>query len=325
MLDVSGAGSKNLFICCTPFQGMLAERIILEKGLPRENCVLFFYSSFDNEKYRYAYEQLRARCLHALFYVWKADFPRYILDAKRYFRTHDWDAVYAASIDSVFVQMALSSKRRKQLFTFDDGAANIVRSGHYHREVGHTMLRKLAFWLLGNRYNSSRVKREAQLHYTVYRGVPNIVPRVQYVSLFDSEEEHAPKRGQCTVVIGTVLREIAAPDKRVAISRNVVRHINDIQGDVFYLLHPRDMDAQTGKAQIIQTKELAEAVIARLMQSYESLNLLGFGSSVQLNVAASARIRNQFFTWPGEPFWMKEVRHIEQTISGRAATLISIV
>ena len=86
MLIKNKKTNKNLFICCTPLQGLIAKRIIETKKLKKEDCVVFFYTSFDNEVYRNHYEELEKLCIEGCYYVWKPNFPKYIIDAKKFFK-----------------------------------------------------------------------------------------------------------------------------------------------------------------------------------------------------------------------------------------------
>ncbi|QBM16370.1 hypothetical protein MARI_04500 [Marinobacter sp. JH2] len=310
----NASGRGYLFICCTPLQGIIARRIIEAEGLDKDLCHVFFYTSFDNEIYRNYYNQVRKLCSTGFYYVWKPNFPAYIKDSKSYFSSISYHSCWFASIDSIFVQLSLG-RGGKDIYTFDDGAANVVSESHYYRNEKVLNYKKWIFWLLGNRYSRDRIKDESIRHYTIFPGQKNITDNIKSVDLF-LEEERCQSLGECVVVLGTVLRELCPSSEEVErVHTSLQGYIDRICEDVFYIPHPREGDVSIKNVEILRERCVAEDIVCRLLEKYNRIYLAGFGSTAQLTLAGIKEVKSCFFCWEGEPVTVKEVRKLAGELS----------
>ena len=66
----------------------------------------------------------------------------------------EYSSAYLASVSSVFVLLALSLKKHRRLYTFDDGTANLSPSSSYAETYELSVKKYLALKLFGNKYSS---------------------------------------------------------------------------------------------------------------------------------------------------------------------------
>lgn len=324
---------KYLFICCTPLQGVIAKRIIETEGLEKSKCVLFFYTSFDNETYRKIFTDLSKLCIESLYYVWKPNFPKYVFDAKRFFGKYTFKRFYLASIDSIFAQLAMSKNSKPEIYTFDDGSANIIKTSHYYKKQKITF-KRLVFSLMGNRYSTQKIKKKIIKHYTIYPNMDNIVTNLTYLPLFSniypnfpeiSKEDTVTQSSKCIVILGTVYEEIFQDENSIhAIKRFIMKLSTTQQGYVCYIKHPREKPWDLSGLEQIQTGLIAEEIILSLLKKFNQVDIYSLGSSTQLNVAALPKVKNYFFNVPKSPSWLKDLRTLESKITGQPYKLIEV-
>lgn len=325
--------SKNyLFVCCTPLQGLIAKRIIEKEKLSKDKCVLFFYTSFDNETYRKSYSELAKLCIDSIYYVWKPNFPRYIFEAKKFFSKYTFERFYFAALDSIFVQLALSKSNNFDIYTFDDGSANILKESHYYTNQ-KINFKRFVYILLGNRYSTQRIRKKILKHYTIYPKLQNISNHLCQISLFDDKfysdnsflKSEINKKQICNVVLGTVYEEIIKSNKNINSAKIFISEmLNDQTIETYYIKHPRESEWKLPNVQMIQNNLIAEEIIISLLQEFEKINLYSFGSTTQINFASTDGITNYFFDIPGSSLWLKSLREIESKITNKTSNIINI-
>jgi len=290
---------KNLFICGTPLQSLIASRIIELNNLTSNDCTLFFYSAVKNRKYDHYYRLLSKQCAHSVFYYCDFKFPGYITNAKKILSEMDYMTVYLASVNSVFSLAALSLRKHRFLYTFDDGTANLSPSSSYAKTYGLSLKKYLALKLLGNTYSVQKIRQESQGHYTIYPGLTNnISSKLIPISIFQTVQ-NASAAGKCAVILGTVFQEAFGADFVADVTQKLETLSAKLAGDVFYIPHPRGEVLRAQSLETIDSEKIAEDIIFNLLAKYESVDLYGFCSSVQINLAHVAGINNVFLTMSG--------------------------
>ena len=321
--NYSEAG-KKLFICCTPLQGIIARRIIEMEGFKKEDCVVFYYTSFDSEVYRNYYKDLMELCSEGLYYVWKPNFPIYVLDAKKFFKKFKFQDYYFASIDSIFVQLALSTGKKYKIYTFDDGTANIVAGSNYLKNQKISFKRSI-FFTLGNRFSSQKIRKNIVKHYTIFPELKNIIDEKISLSLFQNNDLVLEEKKKCTVILGTVYEEIFINSQDLKIvKKKIIEQLSKFSGDIFYIPHPRELYWNIPKAKYIKTKKIAEEVVLDLFKEFSTVDLVSFGSTAQLNLALTSGVNNFYFKHEKESDWLSEVRVLERKITSRTAKIIDL-
>ncbi|AUN93896.1 glycosyltransferase family 52 [Pseudazoarcus pumilus] len=290
---------RRLFICGTPLQALLIERIIELESLSKDECILFFYTYSINDKYAHAYERICPLFHEAHHYFCDNKYPGYARDARRLFSNLDYQAVYFASAISSFVLLALSCAQNPEIVTFDDGTANISQNSLYASKYGLTLKKALALALFGNRYHLQRIRKESRRHYTLHPGsTNNISDKLVPISIVGSLRESASD-SSCSLILGTLFRDAFPSMRPGEIQNRLCKFASRLRGDVFYLPHPRSGESWLRGIRTIDTQQVAEEVAVDLCDRYGRLDLYGFCSSAQLNLGSSERIRNFLLTADG--------------------------
>jgi len=289
---------KDLFFCFTPLQVLIAKSIILSDDYEggRPECYVFALS--DSKRYQHYYKLIEPLCAKAEFVTSLPSFPFYLTWIKQRFAGSSYRNIYMASIDSVYVQFVLSWAGFEKVRTFDDGTANILESSKYYRDepgVG-PKFKSLIWKSFGNRYSKKGIIKESSVHYTLYPGFRNLIENVKPVSLnlsgIDSAREK--KKERIRVFIGTVLKDViqSAGDQSLLIDRIRAYYLDQSGYNAVYLPHPRDEFDYFPEISKYESTLIAEEVIVELLNEYEEVQLVGFGSSTQFNLMAQSGIRN---------------------------------
>ncbi|MFX5344515.1 glycosyltransferase family 52, partial [Acinetobacter baumannii] len=78
-------------------------------------------------------------------------------------------------IDNKYTHKILSTVNFKNLYTYDDGAANVVKNSIYFKQTFMSKLKDILFKLMGVEFNLNKIKKISRKHYTIYKGIQNIV------------------------------------------------------------------------------------------------------------------------------------------------------
>lgn len=289
---------KDLFFCFTPLQVLIAKSIILAEDYEggRPECYVFALS--DSKRYRHYYELIEPLCSKVEFVTYLPSFPFYLAWLKERFANSLYRNIYIASIDSVQVQFVLSKVGFEEVRTFDDGTANILKSSKYYRdEPGVVPRLKGIIWkAFGNRFSKKGIIKASTIHYTLYPGYRNLIENLKPLSLhiFDSQRGFQEKKGKMLVFVGTVLKDVIkdTTSETLLIDRVRAYYLNQSQYDAVYLPHPRDEQDYFPEITKRESTLIAEEVIFELLNEYEEVWLVGFGSSTQFNLMAQAAVKN---------------------------------
>jgi beta-galactosamide-alpha-2,3-sialyltransferase len=323
MNKVRSDSGKSLFICCTPLQGVIAKKIIEHENLLKKDCIVFFYTSFDNEVYRNYYNELRELCSDGLYYVWQPNFPNYIRDAKVFFRKFIFSNYYFASIDSVFVQLAVSIGKKANIYTFDDGTANIAKSSKYFKKQ-KLSFKRVIFFTMGNRYSAQRIRSNIDKHYTIFPDLLNISENKTTIQLF-TDNLLIDTQKRCSVVLGTVYEEMPVEsDDAYTIKEKIKDRVKKMEGEVFYIPHPREKKWNIPNVKYIIGAKIAEEVILNLRKEYSVISLFGFGSTAQINLALVNGVHNYYFNYNSTFDVLSDILDLHKKITSKNAKVINL-
>ncbi|MEH6588506.1 MAG: glycosyltransferase family 52 [Halioglobus sp.] len=287
---------KNLFICATPLQSLIAAKIIEVRKLEKTDCFLFYYSKVRNSKIDYYYQSLSEKCTQSTFHECQGGIHRRAAIARNFFQEVDYTNVYFASAHSIYVQWALSQKKHVKIFTFDDGNANLTPVSRLNTKYGHSLKKHIASMFLGNTYSIDKIKAETIEHYTIYPDYRNnISDNLKPLDLFDMAGNCA-QVGRCAVVLGTVFDDAFGSNNAENVQSRLNGFMNSLDQDTFFIPHPRDKHVRAGNYQIIEFDRIAEELIVDLHKNYGTIDLYGFCSSTQIHLAKCDYINNYFFS-----------------------------
>lgn len=242
----------NLIICTSPLQMIIAEKII-EMNSDSEFIIVIF-SPVDNEKYRYYANRLIKNNKCIVFYefsprrkfdfIVKSIYLRFIG-----FFLQKINKVYVASIDSVPTHFLLSSLRPGfDIYTYDDGTANIDKSSLYYKEEVFSKKMRLFLKLCNRKYSLEKLKLLSRRHFTIFNSYDNIIRNTQYLPLFAANEiidyqdnkvayeEESILIGQSVYILMNSLKGKEIIEKNKSLIKKVIKD-NNIK---FYFPHPKE-------------------------------------------------------------------------------------
>lgn len=154
--------------------------------------------SKSEPKHRYYFDQLEQVCEKSAFIelknkTWRERFAT-LNHIKTTLNTLDiWqkpiENVYLASIDVLFLQYVISKVKFQQLYTFDDGTANIFPNSSYFQPLPKSLPLQLFKHAVGITYPSiPSILAISKKHFTIFPHEKNIIDTTEPVYLFDKAD-----------------------------------------------------------------------------------------------------------------------------------------
>ncbi|MED6316139.1 MAG: glycosyltransferase family 52 [Pseudomonadota bacterium] len=281
--------NRSLIMCVTPLQMIIAEKIIQLN--PKEDFDLLVIALSDNDKYRYYYDRLKSICVRSLYYTTEKGikgFFSYIGKLKKNKLNEKYESLYLASIDSRHFQYILSRNKKANIYTFDDGTANIIPQSLYYSNSKPKLFKKIIWRGFGIKHYMEDVKKLSLLHYTIYKDAPNIIEKTQFIKLYgDFKLSSNPVTKVVKIYLGQPLEEISVDFN----SQYVAKIIAKLDMD-FYYPHPREKVIPKGEFDIITSQLVFEDYIVSYLEENPEVmvEVYSFISSAMLNIASLDRI-----------------------------------
>ncbi|NOX77733.1 MAG: CMP-N-acetylneuraminate-beta-galactosamide-alpha-2, 3-sialyltransferase, partial [Gammaproteobacteria bacterium] len=192
----------NLIICITPLQVLIAKQIIKQHSTPFIGLYLPYGAHSKSEpKHRYYFDQLEQVCEKSAFIelnnkTWGERFATLNQIKTTLKKLGIWqqsiDGVYLASIDVLFLQYVISKVKFQQLYTFDDGTANIFPNSSYFQPLPKSLPLQLFKHAVGITYPSiPSILAISKKHYTIFPQEKNIIDATHPVYLFDKADHQS--------------------------------------------------------------------------------------------------------------------------------------
>lgn len=206
----------SLFICVTPLQMLIAEKII-DKTRP-VNIEIIVLAYQKNDKYMHYIKRLEKKCTN--FTVLAVTPKNKLVTVIAFAKSHTilnknmsktYSEVYLSSIDNKYVQLIVSKLNYARLYTFDDGTANIIKSSAYYQEEKKTLKTNILRWIFGINKGLQEIKSEICKHYTIYPGVSNIVSNTELIEMFTQCKKRKQDKKVVRVFIGQPFDELGIP------------------------------------------------------------------------------------------------------------------
>ncbi|WEI22842.1 glycosyltransferase family 52 [Acinetobacter bereziniae] len=279
----------SLFICLTPLQTKICMRIIESKKI-KKYCVVSFYL-YENNKFDYYFNEIERKSENSLrFYPRKInniinlffDVYRFQSKVMSKFQNIFFDDIYLASLDNRYIQSIVSSLHYKNLYTFDDGLANINYFGSYYQVESLNFIKKKIWSFFGVKYFTEDVREFSKKHFSIYENKKNIINNVEYLSLFNENIESGVKEYEVfKVFLGTPLGELKGNFNYEMLNKLLIKlGINN------YFPHPREKYLLSKSINILETDKIFEDYILDfyLMNNYKKIEIYSFCSTVILNL-----------------------------------------
>lgn len=281
--------NKSLIMCVTPLQMIIAEKIIQLN--PKEDFDLLVIALSDNDKYRYYYDRLKNICVTSMYYTTEKGmkgFLNYIRKLNKTKLDKKYQSLYLASIDSRHFQYILSRNKKANIYTFDDGTANIILQSLYYANSKPKLFKRMVWRGFGIKHYMEDIKKLSSLHYTIYKDVPNIIEKTQFVKLYgEYKSSSTPVTRVVKIYLGQPLEEIS-----IDFNSQYVAEIIAKLGIDFYYPHPREKVIPKGGFNIITNQLVFEDYIVSYLEDNPEVmvEVYSFISSAMLNIASLDRI-----------------------------------
>lgn len=283
---------KSLIMCVTPLQMLIAEKIIHKFHDYKFDVLIVALA--DNEKYRYYYKKLEKLSCNSFYYVPKdgfLGFLEYIQILKKNGFAAKYTNCFLASIDSRHFQYIISKNKNTNIYTFDDGTANIIKNSVYYTNEKIPSWKKLIWNFIGIDSYMEDIKKSSRKHYTLYENVSNIVENTEYLKLFESSKSEDELTKKINIYLGQPLTEIS--DKFT--EQYILSNLNHLNID-YYFPHPREKIIPKGNFEIISTPLIFEDYLIEYLAENKTvdINLYSYISSALLNVKGLERVNVKY-------------------------------
>lgn len=232
--------ADNLILCATPLQVLIAEKII--EKYPNESFSLIMITYSKNEKYLYYFNRLKNKCKTAkllningkwstLFYVVYFRLSMLDKNAKR---------VFLSNIDNIIFQTILSMLDKTEVYTFDDGTANIDKTSFFYRD-NQTLKQRIVKKILGINLTVDGVKRKSIKHYTLYR-YENIISNLEYIDLLPITVVNRTPTKTVRIYLGQPLFEVIddSIESKNKLNIDITERAIKYSNTNLYFPHPRE-------------------------------------------------------------------------------------
>lgn len=307
--------NKNLIVCSTPLHMLIAEKIF--NLYPDDHFDLLIITDTINDKYKFYMDRLASQCDSLI--VFKMDLSSTINYIKNflYYRgvmkeiNLNYGKYFVVNITSRYVQYLLSIKGcMGDLYTFDDGLANIYKYGSMYNESKPSFINHMVWNFLGVKKYSKDIKKEIKLHYTIFNDIPNIIENTKYINLLEESSDEISVCEEVTkIFLGQPLTDISSVDN----NQLLFNILSDLNID-YYFKHPREkIDKENFKVPLIETNLIFEDYIVDVLKKEKNtlFEIYTFSSSAAVNVASLGRIK-VFFIYnqivhENSPFLYQEI------------------
>lgn len=270
-----------LFLCTSPFQARMLERIRVLERIDRYDLVFLIHT--DNPKSRRYYAALAAGARSAVYRVLPASiplrgrlalFPSWLL-------YRSYDTVHAAIVTPWYMRMLLSMHGDAELQSFDDGWGNLVEAGaplvaleqpydrHQARMLGQPL---------------SGILARSRRHYSIDPNRPCLFAHAELrpIRPFDAVDLPPADQGALVLVIGS-------PDHALLSEPLFAELAQRIPGcELAYAPHPREPLAPVlevlGSGRVLQDGRILEDLVRDLRLGGQRVSLIGSRSTTHLTI-----------------------------------------
>ncbi|HBJ3842692.1 TPA: polysaccharide biosynthesis protein, partial [Acinetobacter baumannii] len=178
-----------------------------------------------------------------------------------------------------YTHKILSTVNFKNLYTYDDGAANVVKNSIYFKQTFMSKLKDILFKLMGVEFNLNKIKKISRKHYTIYKGIQNIVEQTEYISIIEKKEDNRniSVDQEIKIFLGQPLKDIDKNFDVLALKKLLV-----MEGINYHFRHPRETDEAFFEE--IKTSYIFEDFFAKELSKYRKVIIYTLSSTAALNI-----------------------------------------
>jgi beta-galactosamide-alpha-2,3-sialyltransferase len=220
---------NNYFLCRTPFHVAMALRIIKRFNISKpilfiiadsnRDKVLSYIESYKGDvKYFCFIKKSGSKILNFISFVYFSILCQ--------FRGN----IYISAIHDKYALILLNFINFLNIYTYDDGIANINYTGIFFQKNKHKFLN----------WTEYRIRMETKKHYTIFKNCQNICENTMYFSFFEKNRDYTllSQGKKVKIFIGQPYNEIF--DERF--SKDKLEKIVSTLGIDYYVQHPREKE-----------------------------------------------------------------------------------
>ena len=294
---------QDLFICITPLELLIAEKIIKYKRISKKNCKVIFFVDEINKRNNFYFNRIKKLSHNSQFFLLnKFRYPIYFFKLNSLVKNCNIKDIYMAAIDSPLIQFILSQNKHEKIFTFDDGIGNLTKK--YNMDFKLSLLKKFLYWIVGNKYNKKKILLKSSDHFTIYKNKKNnFLKKSIYVGKIFNKIKFKGKK-VCTLIIGPVFKDLFKPNegKNLNYILNKYKFFLEkiaMKEKIYVINHPRELNFKYDFNNIINinSKYLAEDYILKILsKKFKKIYIYSFPvSTVTINLRNIKFIKNFFF------------------------------
>lgn len=281
---------NKIFICLTPLQMRISEQIISQYVIVNYKIICLFL--IDNEKYKYYYEALKKNSSDSFVYYPKEKATGFSLLKDVYiFKKmiiksgilNNITSVYVASIDNRYVQLIISMLKNVNVYTFDDGFANLNYNGSYYRDENLSKFRLFLWRIVGISFFAQDIRKKSEMHYTLYNGKRNITTPLNNVKLIEDIVDPRSKiQSEINIFLGQPLYEVNILVNNCFLNDTLKKLNIDL-----YFPHPREKYIIDSNVKVESSNLIFEDYVLDLFYKNDKaikINIYTFFSTAVLNL-----------------------------------------
>lgn len=280
---------RSIIMCMTPLQLLIAEKIIqLNSG--NEFDLILVVKGEVNEKYLHYYNRVKKLCHKALLFVRKSSgfstFVKFVSTVKSQNMDQGYQSIYLANINTRYFQYIASININANLYTFDDGIANITSFFFKSSDFKASQLKKMLWRAVGINFFTNDLIDRSLLHYTLYPNIPNIIDKTVPISLIDEVQIrcYTDSKIGCEKVkffLGQPLEGIDSKYTNKYIESCLVK-----LGIDYYYKHPKENYRLDSSFNVLNSSLIFEDFIINYMNENPTklVEIYSFNSSALLNI-----------------------------------------
>ncbi|MDO4814836.1 MAG: glycosyltransferase family 52 [Gemella sp.] len=270
----------SLLICQTPLQALVAEKII------EINPHKKFFPVYTAYEWNAKHENYAARLVEKCGRGIKKEIAnlKQISELAKQVLELEFNEIYLASIDAPLSLVVLSGKENLDVYTYDDGSANITPKSFYFRKNKNPV----TYPGLNITWDKFKVREKSKKHYTIFDSDFNIVPssKLERLDLFNFEKEESRQGKEVSVLLGQMIMN---PGQNEMLMNKIMQE-NNID---YFFPHPREGVLESLRDKTIETKLIFEEYYLELLKDYDVINIYHFYSTVAFNLRKHPRINEK--------------------------------
>lgn len=285
----------NLIICTTPLQMLIANQLINLKKIQADVLILTYHL---NAKYEYYLTKIKNN-LHVqnvnMIKIEESNVLTKLMTVRKiqqWCKNQQYNTAYLASIDNFFMHCVLHYGKVQEVYTFDDGTANIIDTSSYFIDKS-SQFSALARKILQIEWDLATIKKQTKKHYTIYHNIKNIVDNTEKIDVFGMANviNNKQKNGVCYLFLGQ-------PFDNHKIGLQIYQKLKQNIADIKYFIHPREdsvlIENQLNTLDIIKSDLIFEEYVLQKLNEGYDIELFTMSSSAGFNLYSTKGVKVHF-------------------------------